>query len=305
MAIITEEIHYLRLLADVLTNGEYKDDRTKTGTIALFGVTMKFNMKENELLFVTTKRLYYRSVILELLWIISGSTDALILKNQKVSIWDGNSSSQFLKDNGLPYREGDIGPGYGFQLRHFGAEYKGCDADYTGQGTDQLQNLINDCIDVINGNYKADRRLVICFWNPSQTKEMALPPCHDFFQLNLVRKDEMFYLDGSLTMRSNDALLGCPFNMASYCIWMYMIAFVLSNKCNKKIIPRSYTHHVGNFHIYSNHIEQVKEQLKRPMHEFPTLKFKRVITDIDNFKYDDFEILDYKCGDKISGNMAV
>lgn len=139
-----DEQQYLDLIHRILKDGEKKKNRTGTDTLSMFGTRMEFNMSNDSIPFLTTKRVYYKMIIKELIWFISGSTDSKVLEAQNVRIWRGNSSKEFLEKLNLPYREGDIGPGYGFQWRYWGADYKGCDADYSGQGIDQLQNLIDE-----------------------------------------------------------------------------------------------------------------------------------------------------------------
>lgn len=171
-----DELQYLRCIARILKEGEKRDDRTGVGTLATFGTTMRYSLRDGTLPLFTTKRTFWAGIAKELLWFIAGSTDAKRLSEQGVRIWEGNSSREFLDKRGLvEYQEGDIGPGYGFQWRHFGAEYRGCDADYTGEGVDQLA----ECIHKIRNN-PTDRRIVMSAWNPTALKEMALPPCMYF-----------------------------------------------------------------------------------------------------------------------------
>lgn len=178
-----DEIQYLDCIARILEEGEKRDDRTGVGTLSTFGTTMRYSLRNDTLPLFTTKRTFWRGIVEELLWFISGSTNAKHLSAKGVKIWDGNSSREFLDKRGLTeYQEGDIGPGYGFQWRHFGAKYSGCNADYTDEGVDQLA----ECIDKIRNN-PTDRRIVLSAWNPVALKEMALPPCM-FFLFILFRE---------------------------------------------------------------------------------------------------------------------
>ncbi|KAK9847913.1 hypothetical protein WJX84_009309, partial [Apatococcus fuscideae] len=254
MASQHEEQQYLDLVADVIKNGAVRPDRTGTGTLSLFGKQMRFNLRHSFPL-LTTKRVFWRGVAEELLWFISGSTNAKRLQDKGISIWDGNASRAYLDSIGLSNREeGDLGPVYGFQWRHFGAEYKGMHADYSGQGVDQLADLISR----IKSNPE-DRRLILSAWNPTALPDMALPPCHLMCQ---------FYVaDGELScqmyQRSCDLGLGVPFNIASYALLTYLIA----HTCGLQ--PGDLVHVLGDAHVYSNHVEPLKQQMKNQPRPFP------------------------------------
>ncbi len=173
-----EEMQYLELCRDIIENGVKRGDRTGTGTLSKFGVQMRYSLRDNALPLLTTKRTFWRGVAEELLWFVKGSTNANELAEKDIHIWDGNGSREFLDSLGLEHREqGDLGPVYGFQWRHFGADYKDMHTDYSGQGVDQLA----DCIDKIINNPE-DRRIIMSAWNPKDLKLMALPPCHMFCQ---------------------------------------------------------------------------------------------------------------------------
>lgn len=285
-----DEHEYLRLCRKILAHGKRKGDRTGTGTISLFGAQMRFNIRESFPL-LTTKRVFWRGVLEELLWFIKGSTNANELSEKKVHIWDANGSRQFLDKIGFTEREeGDLGPVYGFQWRHFGAEYKDMYTDYTGQGVDQLANVIETIKSDPNS-----RRIMMCAWNAKDICQMALPPCHALCQ---------FYVsDGELScqlyQRSADMGLGVPFNIASYSLLTYMIAHITGLK------PGDFVHTIGDAHIYSNHVDAIEEQLKREPTPFPTLHIAREITCIDDFKSEDFEVKGYKPHKKIPMKMAV
>lgn len=244
---IHPEMEYLNLLQEIIDKGSYKEDRTGTGTYSLHGKSMEFDISQS-VPFVTTKKLFHRTVLKELLWFLDGSTNSKLLEEQGINIWKGNSSKEFIESRGLNYEEGDIGPGYGFQWRHWGAEYKGCNEDYTGQGFDQIANLISE----IKSNPNS-RRLILTAWNVNDLDKMVLPPCHYSAQF-LVQDGN---LDCILNQRSGDMFLGVPFNLASYTLLTYIIA----QKTNLK--PRKLIHFIGDAHIYKNHIEQVKLQLSR------------------------------------------
>lgn len=286
-----DELQYLQLVDRVITGGVKRGDRTGVGTLSIFGALQRYDLTNNILPLLTTKRVFVRGVIEELLWMISGSTDAKVLASKGVHIWDANGSRQFLDNLGFTDRtEGDLGPVYGFQWRHCGANYVDTYTDYTDQGVDQLQNII----DLIKER-PSDRRQVMCAWNPPDVPKMALPPCHCLAQFNVA--------DGKLScllyQRSADLGLGVPFNIASYALLTHMIAHVTGLEAGEFI------HTTGDTHVYLNHIEPLKIQLQREPRPFPTLKFARTITNIDDFKYEDFIITGYKPHNKIEMQMAV
>lgn len=240
---------------------------------------------------LTTKRVFWRGVAEELLWFIKGSTNGKELSEKGVHIWDANGSRQFLDNLGFTGREeGDLGPVYGFQWRHFGAEYKDMHTDYTGQGVDQLQ----DVIDKIKNN-PTDRRIIMSAWNPKDLPQMALPPCHAFVQFYVANGE----LSCQLYQRSADMGLGVPFNIASYALLTYMIAHITDLK------PGDFVHTIGDAHVYVNHFDALKEQMKREPRPFPSLVIKRKVEKIDDFKMEDFEIKNYNPHPKISMKMAV
>lgn len=286
-----EEEAYLQLLEKTVNSGDQRIDRTGVGTLAIFGERLQFDLTKHFPL-LTTKKVPWKTVLRELLWFLSGSTDANLLKEQKVHIWDGNSSREFLDSRGLTnLPEGDIGSGYGHQWRHFGAEYKTCFDDYTGQGVDQISLVI----DLIKKN-PTSRRILFSAWNPSQQDTMALPPCHVMAQF-FVREGK--YLDCQLYQRSADLGLGIPFNIASYAFLTYMIAHVTH------LTPGIFTHITGDTHVYLNHVEPLKKQLHRTPLEFPKLEITRQVDNIFSFKEEDFKITDYNHYPGIKMKMAV
>lgn len=240
--------------------------------------------------------MFFRGVIEELLWFVSGSTDANILADRDIHIWDGNGSREFLDQRGLKNnRQGDLGPVYGFQWRHFGAAYHGCDANYQNQGVDQVKQVIHQ---IKNNPY--DRRIILTAWNPAALDEMALPPCHIMCQFYVSMKDDgRRELSCQMYQRSCDMGLGVPFNIASYALLTKMIAHVCEIDCG------DFIHVMGDAHVYTNHVDALKTQIKRTPGPFPTLKFARKITDIDDFKYEDIIVENYKPQGKIQMEMAV
>lgn len=285
-----DEQQYLNLIEQIIKNGIEKGDRTGVGTISIFGTQMRFNLRDSFPL-LTTKRVFWRAVVEELLWFIDGKTDVQSLQDKGVHIWDGNSTKEFFNKNGLIDREeGDLGPIYGFQWRHFGAKYKTCHDNYKNEGIDQL----NQIIETIRTNPN-DRRMIMSAWNPVDIAQMALPPCHCLAQFYVASGE----LSCQMYQRSADMGLGVPFNIASYSLLTYMIAHITDLK------PGDFIHTMGDTHIYTNHIEPLKEQLTRTPRKFPKLSIKRKIENIDDFKLDDFELTDYKPYPKIYMEMAV
>ncbi|XP_061255801.1 thymidylate synthase isoform X1 [Bos javanicus] len=322
------ELQYLGQIEHILRCGFRRDDRTGTGTLSVFGMQARYNLRD-EFPLLTTKRVFWKGVLEELLWFIKGSTNAKELSSKGVKIWDANGSRDFLDGLGFSDRaEGDLGPVYGFQWRHFGAEYKDMDSEYSGQGVDQLQKVI----DTIKTNPN-DRRIILCAWNPKDLPLMALPPCHALCQFYVVNGE----LSCQLYQRSGDMGLGVPFNIASYALLTYMIAHITDLK------PGDFVHTLGDAHIYLNHIEPLKTQalmelrgqssrsvdgdgqagtsrwapvatdterdrcceLQREPRPFPKLKILRKVETIDDFQAEDFQIEGYNPHPTIKMEMAV
>lgn len=252
---------------------------------------MRFSLRNDVFPLLTTKRVFWRGVAEELLWFISGDTSAKTLQDKNIHIWDGNGSKEYLDSIGLTDREaGDLGPVYGFQWRHFGAKYTNMHADYTGQGVDQLMDVIHKL--KTNPN---DRRIIMSAWNPADLKEMALPPCHMFCQFYVANGE----LSCQMYQRSADMGLGVPFNIASYALLTRMVAQVCGLKAG------DFIHVIGDAHIYADHVEPLKIQLGRTPRAFPTLRLNAEKTGIDDFVFDDFEIVDYKPHGAIKMAMSV
>lgn len=261
---------YHDLLSHVLNEGTVKSDRTGTGTISVFGYQMRFDLQKGFPL-LTTKKLHTRSIFHELLWFIKGETNIKYLKDNKVSIWD-----EWADENG------DLGPVYGKQWR----SWEGAD----GTTIDQFSNVIEE----IKKNPDSRRLLVVAF-NPADINKMALPPCHAFFQFYVANGK----LSCQLYQRSADIFLGVPFNIASYALLVHMVAQVCDLEAGEFI------HTLGDAHIYSNHLDQVKLQLSREFRALPQLKLNPNVKSIFDFKYDDIEISGYDPHPAIKGEVAI
>ncbi|MFM7472993.1 MAG: thymidylate synthase [Crocinitomicaceae bacterium] len=249
---------YHDLLQHILDNGVKKEDRTGTGTLSVFGYQMRFNL-EDGFPVLTTKKLHLRSIIHELLWFLKGETNINYLKENNVSIWDEWADS-----------EGNLGPVYGYQWRSWPT------AD--GRHIDQIKQVVHQL-----KNNPDSRRIIVSAWNVGEIENMKLPPCHAFFQ---------FYVaDGKLScqlyQRSADTFLGVPFNIASYALLTMMMAQVCGLKAG------DFVHTLGDAHLYLNHLDQAKLQLSRDFRPLPQMKINPDVTNIFEFKFEDFELLNY------------
>jgi thymidylate synthase len=261
---------YLDLMRQVRDHGHRKDDRTGTGTLSIFGHQMRFDLADGFPL-VTTKKLHLRSIIYELLWFIRGDTNVRYLRDNKVTIWDEWADET-----------GDLGPVYGAQWRSWPAR--------DGSVIDQLADVISR----IRSNPDS-RRLIVTAWNPADVDRMALPPCHCLFQFYVAEGR----LSCQLYQRSADIFLGVPFNIASYALLTHMIAQVTGLK------PGTFVHTLGDAHLYLNHLDQADEQMKRTPLPLPRLVIKRDVTSIDDFRFEDFEIVNYQSHPHIAAPVAV
>mgnify|MGYP006283633851 CR=1 FL=1 len=261
---------YLNLLDHVLKKGVEKSDRTGTGTISVFGYQMRFNLEEG-FPALTTKKLHLRSIIHELLWFLKGDTNIKYLNENKVRIW-----------NEWADEKGDLGHIYGYQWRSWPAP--------DGSSVDQISNVVNS----IKNNPDSRRHLVNA-WNVGDLKNMALPPCHIMFQF-YVANDR---LSCQMYQRSADIFLGVPFNIASYALLTMMVAQVTGLK------PGDFVHTFGDAHIYLNHIEQVKLQLTRKPYPLPQMKINPEVKNIFDFKFEDFELVNYQAHPHIKGEISV
>jgi len=283
------ELHYLRTMKTIMDTGNTVEGRNGL-TKSSFGEKMIFNLDKFPLL--TTKKMGHKTILRELLWFLKGSTDNQELLDKKVSIWSGNASKEFLESRGLDYEEGDLGPIYGFQWRHFGAEYNGREADYTGCGFDQIKWLVQE----IKEN-PSSRRLILSAWNAADIDKMALPPCHVLSQFYVDVKEGI--MSCQLYQRSGDMFLGVPFNIASYAFLTYILCKLTGYK------PGKLHHVIGDAHVYEEHFQAVKEQYKRIPKQFPKLIVSDDLQDIDDIREEMFRLEDYEYYSPINAPMKV
>ena len=287
---------YHDIAQNILDNGNYRIDRTNTGIYSIFGTQMRFNIKNN-IPILTTKRVPFKTCIHELLWFLNGNTNNKDLQKNNVHIWDGNSSREFLDRVGLDnLDEGDCGACYGFQWRHFGATYIDCNTDYTGIGFDQVNYVLN-----LLKNDPFSRRIFLSAWNSADLKNTCLPPCHVSIQFYVTEKNNKKYLSGHMYQRSADWFLGEPFNILSYTALVYLFAEI----CD--MIPYELVISTGDTHIYSNHMEQMKEQLSRSYLAKPRLWINPDVKnkELHEISIDDFDLIGYFSHPTIKGKMAV
>ncbi|KAF7503516.1 hypothetical protein GJ744_003667 [Endocarpon pusillum] len=361
-----EEYQYLNLIRRILSEGEHRPDRTGTGTLSIFAPSqLRFSLSKPRdgdrdgdrdrdeessnpnpdhipiLPLLTTKRVFYRAVSTELLWFLSGCTSSLPLSEAGIHIWDGNGSRAYLDALGFQSREeGDLGPVYGFQWRHFGAEYTDCHADYRGKGVDQIQEIVRKLKDS-----PFDRRILLSAWNVKDLPTMALPPCHVFAQFYVSYPDAARGVDALLSssssssssaekaattttapgaeeeeeekkrrkkakgrlscvlyQRSCDMGLGVPFNIASYALLTHMLA----HACD--LVPATLIHTMGDAHVYLDHVHALTEQLRRSPTEFPELLISRNDRGsgvMDGWKVDELQVRGYKPHGGLKMKMSV
>jgi len=293
------ETQYLDLIQEILDKGSKESSRSGN-VLSVFGRSMRFSLRDGTLPLITSKRVAWKTCFEELRWFLRGSTDNRELQDRGVHIWDGNSTREFLDSRGLTDREeGDLGPIYGFQWRYFDAPYIDCKTDYSGQGRDQLIEIIQK---LMTPEGRLSRRLIMTAWNPNQLDEMALPPCHVLAQFH-VREGR--FLSCALYQRSGDVGLGVPFNIASYSFLTHLLA----RHCDLE--ADEFVYFLGNCHIYEDHIDALRMQLKRreELFDFPKIAISKKIEgngDISEYGIDDIEWLEpYRFHPTIKMKMAV
>jgi thymidylate synthase len=287
---IHDENQYLTLIKDIINDGSMINGRNGK-TISVFGSAMHFSLENNTIPLLTTKKLAWKTCLKELLWFIRGSTNNEELQKENVKIWNDNASREFLDSRELYHlKENDLGPVYGHQWRFFNADYTDCHTDYNGKGVDQLKYIIDNLKHPVN---RYSRRLVMSAWNPCQLDQMALPPCHVLAQFNVIGNK----LSCALYQRSGDVGLGVPFNIASYSFLTHLLA----KHC--QLEAHEFIYYLGNAHIYDDHINELKLQLDRKPHHFPSINIKNIYQDINDYTIHDFEVINYTCHDTIKMNM--
>jgi thymidylate synthase len=286
-----EEYQYLNLIQDLLNEGKLEEGRNGK-TLRGVGAAMHFSLENGKIPILTTKKTAWKTGTRELLWFIKGQTDNKILTDQGVGIWKGNTTAEFLEKCGLDYEPGrSIGPMYGHQARFFNAAYTGCETDYTGQGIDQLQKVIDD---LKNPETRNSRRHVVSVWNPEQLDQGVLNPCHILYQFVVTDGNKLSCL---LLQRSVDTILGCPLNILSYSILTCIIAKI----CDLE--PYEFIHYGGDVHLYDDLIEIAKEQITREPYPFPTLEILNKRDDINDYVIEDFKLHDYQHHPQLKGAM--
>jgi len=285
-----EEYQYLNLIKSILENGFIEQGRNGK-TKSIFGESMRFSLKNGKIPILTTKKVAWKTCLKELLWFIHGKTDNKLLQEQNVHIWDSNVSKEFKNGIGLQhYPEGILGPIYGYQWRHFNAPYdvrSGNILDENQTGIDQLQYIINQ---LKNPATRNSRRLIMTAWNPCQLNKMVLPPCHVMCQFNVHDGNK---LSCCMYQRSVDVPLGSPFNIASYSFLTHLLAKHCGLEANE------FVYFMGNCHIYEEHLDTIKEQIRRVPFDFPTLEIVNKRENINDYLVEDFQISGYKCHEAI------
>ena len=290
------EYYYLNLIFDVLSNG-VKESRRNGNVLTKIGGMMRFSLENNKLPLITTKKMAWKSCLHELIWFKNGETTTDTLLQNNVKIWDGNSSREFLDSRNLKdYREGELGPIYGYQWRNWNKTYTNLNNSMYDMniknGIDQLEYIIDSLKD---REKRKSRRLIMSAWNPEQLDEMALPPCHILCQFHVTNNDE---LSCSIYQRSGDVGLGIPFNIASYSF----LTHILAKHCDLK--AKEFIHFIGNAHIYDDHIDALTEQITRKPYDFPTIEVNKRNT-IDDYEFNDIIVSDYIHHDPIKMEMRV
>lgn len=282
-----EELLFLKTLDKIIKKGVYKMDRSGVGTYSLFGKSFSYDIRNYRLPVFTHRKVFIRGIIEELLFFISGKTNTKILEEKKVNIWKQHTSREYLDKMGLSsdkYKEGSYGPAYGFQLRHWGAEFEGDDADYTGKGIDQLQYIV----DLLKDKEKRNsRRILFSYWNPSVIDKVPLPSCHVLY--NFFVNPETEELSVSFYQRSNDFALAAVFNIVSASLLTFMLCKITGLK------PCKCVHNIGDLHLYSNQIESVKEFMNNSSDiNYPVMGFKeKKYENMEDFSYEDFVLMFY------------
>jgi thymidylate synthase len=284
-----EELAYLQILKDLINKGNERQTRNSV-TKSLFSNNLSFNLNHSFPL-LTTKKVFFRGIFEELMFFIRGNTDTKILEQKNINIWKGNTNREFLNNNGLEkYDVGDMGPMYGFQHRFFNAKYEGCNADYLGKGIDQLKYVIDTIL-----KDPFSRRIIMTTYNPAQVNEGCLFPCHSLIiQFYIKEENNIYYISQQNYIRSNDMFLGNPYNIASFALLSYLLCHHLNYLTNsEKYKPDMLYINIGDYHLYKEHYEAAEIQIKRIPYLFPKLKINKYHDNIEDYIYEDIELINY------------
>ena len=285
-----DEYQYINLIKHILDYGTMIEGRNGNA-LTIYGSSMHFSLENDTWPLITSKKVAWKTCTKELFWFLKGSTSNSELREQNVHIWDRNGSRDFLDSRGLTnLEENDLGPVYGHQWRFFNASYENCNTDYNGKGVDQIKYII-DCLKDPKERYS--RRLILSAWNPQQLHEMALPPCHVLAQFNVIGNK----LSCSLYQRSGDVGLGVPFNIASYSL----LTHIIGKHCD--LHANEFIYHLGNCHIYDDHIEPLRNQVNNVLYPFPKISILEKYDDINSYSIKDIELENYTCNNIIKMEM--
>lgn len=298
----SQEVGYLNLLNDILVKGDLKENRTGVKTLSLFGKSLSFDFIPKgdgyySFPLFTTKKMFYRGIIEELIFFLQGHVDNDILKERGVTIWNGNTTREFLDSRGLTqergFEEGSLGKAYGFQWRHWGAKWEGKNANYKGKGYDQISSIISTL-----KNDPSSRRIILSAWNVSDLDEMCLPPCHTLYVFN-VTSNKLYC---HLTQRSGDMFLGIPFNIAS----ASLLTFILAKTAGLE--PGGLVMSIVDAHVYVTHLKEAMQQLERTPYDFPRLKIRKELSNVEDIEAlipGDISIMDYQSHPAIKADMII
>jgi thymidylate synthase/dihydrofolate reductase len=292
-----QELQYLHLLRKTIV-GHHRQTRNAK-TYSIFSEKLSFDLSKGFPL-LTTKKVFLRGIFEELLFFIRGQTDSKILESKGVNIWKPNTTKEFIEKCGLPYEEGDMGPLYGFNWKHFGADYESCKSDYNGKGYNQLEDVL-----YLLENDPHSRRILLTDYNPSIAKQGVLYPCHSIiiqFYVSEVGTHKMVSMN--MYQRSVDEFLGLPFNIASNALFLHLICNTLNVRTGKQhYCPDKLNILMGDCHIYESHLDAVKEQLQRVPYDLPQIHIKNAHHSLENYKWEDIEIMNYNCHSAIKAEM--
>ena len=290
-----EEETYTNLLYNIIDNGDKRIDRTKVGTNSLFGKTLTYDLRETFPI-LTTRRQFLRGIFEELMFYLRGETDNNILVNKGINVWTKNTTREFLDNRGLDYKEGDMGPTYGFNFRNFGANYLNCDTDYKDQGVDQLF----DVIELLKTD-PYSRRMIITLWDPKNNKKAALPSCLCWYQFHVSGSDSN-YLNLQIYIRSSDYFLANNWNTCTGALLVHLLCNTTGLTHYK---PGELNVVMGDVHVYNNHVKSALEIKSRIPKPFPKLVIKNQLNYVTEFSWDDIELIGYKPHPSVKVEMAV